>query len=304
METIELTRYFVKIVQQGSFSKAASLLKVPKSTLSKALSKLEKDTGTKLLIRTTRNQTLTAAGRAFYETCLGPVQLLEDAQRSLYGQDTIISGKIRITAPEDVGHFAISPLIGKLMQKNPQLSFELKYTNEVVDLVKEGFDLAIRFGTLKMSRLKAKKIADVHRILLASPDYIEKFGRPKSPEDLQKHSCLDLSSSTANNVWVLGNSKDEKKKIAVQIKAESNQMSSLKTLAMVGSGIAFIPSYICSDEIKSKDLVHILPDWAGESIALSIVSPVSLSSAARIKIVSEEMSRELQKVLTPIRSPR
>src|SRR4051812_36061970 len=109
---LELTRYFVKVVQNGSFSRAADLLKLPKSTVSKAITRLEHDTGTKLLLRTTRSLTLTAAGRAFYDTCLGPVHILEDAQKSLYGQDSILSGTLKITAPEDLGAHVISPAVG------------------------------------------------------------------------------------------------------------------------------------------------------------------------------------------------
>lgn len=134
METIgiELTRIFVKVIQHGSFSKAADSLKIPKSTVSKAISRLERETGTKLLLRTTRSQTLTASGRAFYETCLEPLQILEDAQKSLFGKDAIIAGKIRITAPEDLGTHVIAPIIGELSQSYDKLFFELLYLNKVV----------------------------------------------------------------------------------------------------------------------------------------------------------------------------
>jgi LysR family transcriptional regulator for bpeEF and oprC len=169
METIqiELSRLFVKVVQHGGYSKAANALRLPKSTISKAIKRLEDETGTKLLIRTTRSQTLTAAGRLFYETCLEPIQILENAQKSLYGQDNIISGRIKLTAPEDLGNFVITKVISRFSKKYEKLDFETHYSNEVMDLVKDGFDFAIRIGTLKESSLKQKKIGEFELIPVA-----------------------------------------------------------------------------------------------------------------------------------------
>ena len=191
---IELSRLFVKVIQQGSFSKAAQQLQIPKSTLSKAVTKLEKETGTKLLLRTTRSLTLTAAGRAFYETCLGPVQVLEEAQRSLHGADDILSGVIRLTAPDDFGNFVLAKALTELLKKHPNLRFELKYTNETLDLVKEGIDLAIRVGKLKESSLKAKRIGENKLIFVASPAYLKSRNPIRAPKDLTEHECMTINA--------------------------------------------------------------------------------------------------------------
>jgi len=301
METIgiELTRIFVKVIQHGSFSKAADLLKIPKSTVSKAISRLERETETKLLIRTTRSQTLTASGRAFYETCLEPLQILEDAQKSLFGKDAIIAGKIKITAPEDLGTHVIAPLIGELLQSYDKLSFELYYTNQVVDLVKEGFDFAVRIGTLKQSGLKAKRIGEVNLITVASPKYLEKRGKINSPQDLAKHDCLSISGLTVSHRWDLKNKK-ESAKVAINIKTESNQMTSLLQVAIAGGGVALVPSYLVKQDLEQKRLVRVLPGWSNAGFPVSLVSPVSMSSSARLKIVSDKIFAASQKALSEI----
>ena len=151
---LELCRIFVKVVQYNSFSKAAEVLKMPKSTVSRSITRLERETGTKLLVRSTRSLTVTQAGQEFYEASLGPIHQLEDAQKALVGKDSLLTGTVRMTAPEDLGTFVIAPAIAKLSSQYPSLRFELKYTDTIVDLVKEGFDLAVRIGRVKNSGLR------------------------------------------------------------------------------------------------------------------------------------------------------
>lgn len=299
METIgiELTRIFIKVVQQGSFSKAAELLKIPKSTVSKAIARLERETGTKLLLRTTRSQTLTASGRAFYETCLEPLQILEDAQKSLFGQDAIVAGKIKITAPEDLGTHVVAPIIGELSQAHEKLSFELQYTNQLIDLVKEGFDFAIRIGTLKQSGLKAKRIGEVTLIPVAAPSYLEKRAKISTPQDLLKHDCLSISAGNLVQRWDLKN-KSQTAKIMVNVKVESNQMTSLLQVAIAGGGVALVPSYLCKNELQQKKLVRLLPGWHSVGMPVSLVSPVSMASSARLKLVSDKIFTATQKTLS------
>lgn len=301
METIgiELTRIFVKVIQHGSFSKAADSLKIPKSTVSKAISRLERETGTKLLIRTTRSQTLTASGRAFYETCIEPLQILEDAQKSLFGKDSIIAGKIRITAPEDLGTHVIAPVIGELSQKFDKLSFELFYTNQLIDLVRDGFDFAVRIGTLKQSGLKARRIGEVTLIPVASSEYLEKHEKINSPQDLTKHDCLSISGLSVMHRWDLKN-KQQSAKVFVNVKTESNQMTTLLQVALSGGGVALLPGYLARPYLHTKKLIRVLPGWSNEGFPVSLVSPASMSSTARLKLVSERIFTESQKTLSEV----
>lgn len=291
---LDLTRIFVKVVQLGSFSKAAELLRMPKSTISKMVSRLERETGTKLLLRTTRSLTLTAAGRAYYETCLGPLQIIEDAQKSLDGDENLLSGLLRLTAPEDLGSAVIAPAVAELSRKHPGLQFDLQYTDRVVDLIKEGFDLAVRIGHLRESRLRAKRLSEIIMIPVASPLYLKPHPPLRKPEDLEKHAALSLSMIKPE--WKLKTS-NATATVHPQVKITSNHMTSLVRLAVAGAGIAYAPAFFVQEEIERGRLIRLLPDWTSQGLPVSLISPLPTNSSARLKLVSTRLSEVLQEAL-------
>jgi len=293
---LDLIRIFVKVVQNGSFSKAAEILNLPKSTISKAVSKMERESGTKLIVRTTRSLSLTAAGRAFYETSLGPIQVLEDAQKSLDGGDSLLSGLVKITAPEDLGSYVIAPAIAKLIIRHPKLSFELRYTNELVDLVKDGFDIAIRIGKLSESSFKVKRAGDVVLIAVASPKYLSGKEKIRQPKDLEKFDCLTLSGQEYRR-WKLKSNKGLAH-VNINARTSSNQMSSLLKMAVADSGIALVPNYLCESELESGKLVRVLPEWSSAGLPVSVISPLSSSTSARLKMTIDEVYSALQETLS------
>lgn len=293
---LELTRIFVKVVQHGGFSRAAASLGMPKSTVSKAVSRLEKETGTKLLLRTTRRQTLTASGRLFYETCLGPVQTLEDAQKSLYGMDNIVSGTIKLTAPEDLGNRVVTPVIASLLRKYPRLEFELNYTNEVLDLVRDGYDLAVRIGPLPESSFLQRRAGGSEMVPVASPKYLKARDRIREPKDLESHACLNIAGTSMVTEWVL---RSDRRPVRVKVRsnARCNQVTSLVEMALAGAGVALVPKFFCIDELESGRLARVLPDWCGESFPVFLVSPVSTTASARLSLVSSELMAALKDAL-------
>jgi LysR family transcriptional regulator, regulator for bpeEF and oprC len=293
---LELTRIFVKVVQQGSFSRAAELLKLPKSTVSRAVSRLENEAGTKLLLRTTRSLTLTASGRVFFDSCLGPLLMLEDARKSLQGSDSIVSGVVRVTAPEDLGSHVIAPLIGQLTEEHSALSFELNCTDEVIDLVRDGYDLAVRIGKLNPSSFKSKRLGEVILIPIAAPDYIKRHGKPRAPAELIEHTCLSFNSQTLSPRWTLRSSQ-KVEHAAIRPRFVSNQMSSLVKTALSGGGIALVPHYLVESELKSGNLVRVLPEWKSPGLPVSLLSPLSSLTSARLKITMERFTTAIQSVL-------
>lgn len=299
METnldVDLIRVFVKVVQFGSFSRAADSLRVPKSTISKGVARLEVETKTQLLVRTTRSLTLTAAGRSFYESCLGPIQSIEEAKRALYGSDSILTGTVRMTAPEDLGSFVIAPAIGELTRKHPDLNFDLHYTDEVVDLVRDGFDFAVRVGRLRESRLHAKRLGEIVLIMVAAPSYLKANDRIRSPKDLKDHGCLSISVQGLSAKWTLRSSK-ETITLGLVPRIMSNQMTSLRQMALAGGGIALVPRYLCRDDLESKKLVQVLPEWVSPGIPVSIISPLRSTTSARLKLVSDHVGTAIREAL-------
>jgi LysR family transcriptional regulator for bpeEF and oprC len=293
---LENTRIFIKVVQFGSFSKAAAALKMPKSTVSRAISSLEIDTGTKLLLRTTRSLSLTAAGQAFFDACLTPLQTLEEAEKSLRGQDSIIAGKIKLTAPEDLGAYVVSPTLARLCQRHPKLVFEVNYSNEVVDLVRDGYDLAIRIGKLAPSTHKVRKAGIISLIMVASPEYLETSPELNHPQDLVKHPCLTLNLASVIPRWVLNSGK---KSVSALIKPVviCNQMTSLVRMAREGAGIGLVPKYLTHEDTRSGALVHVLPDWSQAHYPVSVVSPSASAGSARLKLCSDLLIEELTSAL-------
>jgi DNA-binding transcriptional LysR family regulator len=293
---LELIRYFTKVVQNDSFSRAADILRLPKSTVSKAITRLEAETGTKLLLRTTRSLTLTPAGRAFYDSVVSNVQAIEDGYKSLHGQDSVLSGEVRITAPEDLGTEVISPLVAGLVRQHAGISFELVYTDEVIDLVKEGFDLAFRIGRLTESRLRARKLGNISLIAVASPEYCASKEKIRHPKDLKHHDCLSYIDQAIQTRWHLRGA-GEAYIAEVEPKISSNQMSSLMKLAAGGAGVAFVPHYLCRNELREKRLMNVLPDWKSPGMPLAVVSPLPFTSSVRLKITSELLATSVQKFL-------
>jgi len=290
---IELSRIFVKVIQSGSFSKAAEILKLPKSSVSRAVARLENETGTKLIVRTTRSLTLTEAGREFYEACLPAILTLEEAGKNLQDKDKSISGLVKITAPEDLGYSVVSSALAKLSLKYPALSFEFSFTDRLIDVVKEGFDVAIRIGKRKDSGLKLKPAGEVILIAVASPKYLSGKKKIIHPSDLKDHICL---SHIWSKQWSLKSAKG-KSQIPIKTKFAGNQMLTIIKLALAGCGVALVPKYLCEPHLQSGELVHVLPDWKSPPVHVSIMTPIAPSTVARIKVTVDALSEEISKAL-------
>lgn len=292
---IKLIHYFVEIIKHGSFTKAAESLKIPKSTLSKAVARLEQETGTKLLVRSTRKQTLTAAGRDFYESCLGPIQAIEEAQKALYGQDDAISGTVKITVPEDFEIFVLSSCIQSLCEKYPKLKIVIKSTNDVVDLIGEGYDFAVRIGPLEESNLKVRTIGHIKLVTVVSKTYFEQV-ELNHPDDLNKVRCIGLLSNKPYQTWSLTrNNKTEV--IKTPLTVETNQITSVYKLTLSGAGVSVLPTFLCQRSIDSGELVQVLKEWQYKEVPVSLVSPLSTNHSARLKVVSEEIVATLREAL-------
>lgn len=296
MMDIERVRVYVRVVQMSSFSKAASALRLPVSSVSRAVSALERETGTKLLVRTTRSIRPTTAGLAFFESSNGPVQALEDAMRLLHGQDNGIAGNLRITAPEDLGAHVISPVLATLSRQHPELSFELNYTDEIVDLVKEGYDLAIRIGRLGPSRFKVRKLGEIVLIPVASPKYLEGRKKIRTPQDLAAHDCIVYKPGSARPKWTLQSGR-ETIQVAIKPKIIANMMTSLLAMAKQSAGVAFIPKYLCQAEISTGELIRVLPGWAEPGLTVQSVAPLGTSASTRLKVISALLLEGIERAL-------
>ncbi len=282
-------------MKHGSFTKAAESLQIPKSTLSKAVSKLERETGTKLLIRSTRKQRLTSAGRNFYEACLGPIQTIEDAWKSLYGLDNVISGTVKITVPEDFEISLMSSCIQTLCEKYPELKIIIKSTNVMVDLIGEGFDFAVRIGALEESNLRARNIGYIKLVTVVSKGYFEKI-KLENPGDLANVRCIGMTSNKPWQVLTLTRNK-KTEVIKTSLAIESSQITSVYKLTLSGAGVSVLPTFLCQKDIDTGELIRVLEDWEYTEVPVSLVSPLSTQNSVRLKVISDEIINTLRKRL-------
>lgn len=274
---------FITVVEHGSFTAAAVVLSTTPSVLSRAVSRLEARLGRQLLQRTTRRVGLTEAGRVYLEQARSAFALLDDAEREGRGQEGDLTGRVRMSVPTTYGHYRLPPLLARFAQHYPRVQVELNITNRNVDLIAEGFDLAIRLGQLPDSGLVARKLEDAALLLVASPDYLHRMGSPQTLEELHRHTCLPFIMPRTGRIapWVF---RDEERDIdwlpgsTIEI---SDDVLGVVSLAEQGMGICQSYEFIVRDRIQRGQLVEVLPHLRGRSRLFSVLfAPHRRQSAA------------------------
>lgn len=271
---------FVRVVSTGSMSAAGRLLGLSPAVVSKRIKRLEERLGTRLLQRTTRQISLTEAGQGFYDRVLGVLAGVEDAEAFASGRSGQVRGTLRISAPTSFGRVHVAPHLKTIMDAHPDITVNLILSDTFVDIVGEGFDLAIRIGELIDSSLVARRLAPVRRILCASADYIEQNGMPETVEDLQRHRCLPAHN---HEPWKL-----EGPSGTLSYRAEgrlvTNSSEVVREAVLAGMGIALRSTWDVGPDLKSGRLVQVLPEWEGlRSLAVSAVYPSRQFLPAKVR---------------------
>lgn len=292
MEPIDLTavNILIKVSQTSSFSGAAQLLSIPKTTVSRKVAELETRLGVQLLKRTTRQVSLTEAGHAFVEAAHIALSDLEAAEEAVSRSQKEPSGRIRITAPGPLGQMYIAGLVADFLIKYPKIEVQLHLSYRQVDLVKDKFDVAIRFGSLPDSTLIATQIGTASQKLVASPSYLQRAGEPKKITDLSNHDCILFGSEalSLHSTWVLQSNK-RITKMRVKGRFVADDLLALRAAAVNGLGIAFLPEPLIKNEIQSGQLVPVLKDYSSESIPLNIIHSGGPFIPSRIRLMVDFM---------------
>ena len=251
---------FVGVINTGSFTAAAHALGHSTSYVSKAITRLEKRLGSRLLNRTTRTISLTDAGRAYYERCSQIVIDAENAERSINQLQENPGGLLRINAPGSFGSKYLLDVFSTFMQRFPEVKLEVEFNDRLIDVVAEGYDVVIRVGAIKDSNLVARKFTSSHGVVVASPDYLKYRGCPKTAEDLAQHDCIVYSLLPAPAQWVFY--KDGvRTNVTVNPRATCNSPDIEVAMATQGVGITRLPLFTCEKEVASGKLQVILEDY-------------------------------------------
>lgn len=274
---------FIAVVEHGSFTAAAVALSTTPSVLSRAVSRLETRLGRQLLQRTTRRVGLTEAGRVYLEQARSAFSLLDEAERDGQGQEGDLTGRVRMSVPTTYGHYRLPPLLAQFSQLYPRVQVDLNITNRNVDLIAEGFDLAIRLGQMPDSGLVARKLEDAALLLVASPAYLHRMGTPQTLEDLHRHMCLPFILPRTGRIapWVFREDERDVDWLPVSPIETSDDVLGVVSLAEHGMGICQSYEFIVQDRIQRGQLVEVLPHLRGRSRPFSVIfAPHRRQSAA------------------------
>jgi len=251
---------FVKVVQTGSFTRAAELMRSQKAHVSRVISQLEAELGVRLLERTTRSLSLTEVGREFFERALALLGAADDARSAVQQMQGDPRGTLRLTCGVEFGLLAVNDWVRAYLQRHPGVNVDLEMTARVVDIVHEGFDLAVRVGPLADSTLAARKLGELHYGLFAAPAYLRRRAPPEAPSDLAQHDVIRFSGSKRRLVWSFTRG-PQSQSIEPAARLSVNNSFAVRDAAIDGLGIAQLPLLLASPAVASGALQPVLADW-------------------------------------------
>lgn len=261
MDRFEQMAVFVKAVELGSFSAAAEELQMSSQLVGKQVKMLEQHLGLSLLNRTTRRQSLTDFGRAFYQRAKLILADMEAAENLAAVTRGTPSGRLRINAPVTFGMRTLSPRLLEYMVRYPQVSVDLTLSNELVDLVNDGYDVVFRIGELADSRLKAVPLMPYRLVLCAAPAYLARRPAIRTPEELSQHECLGFAFSDGRSSWTF-DGPDGRIEVPITSRLTINQGDPLLAAAIAGLGVVLQPQELVGDALRSGTLVQLLPQYS------------------------------------------
>jgi DNA-binding transcriptional LysR family regulator len=263
---------FVRVVDEGGFTAAGRALRLPKSSVSRSVALLEEELGARLLQRSTRKLRLTEAGSAFYERASRGLAGVQEAAAAVADLQGLLRGPIKITAPADAGMWLVAPLVARFVAEHPGVHIELALTGRMVDLVAEGFDFALRAGTLADSRLVARRLRSYPLGLYAAPAYLKRRGTPATVDQLADHDCVMFRPDRGRTRWKL-TSRDGDQTVEVRGPVGADDFSFLQRMVVAGSGIGLLPGFLCLAGIGRGELVRVLPDYTWGAGDFHLVYP-------------------------------
>jgi len=292
MDKLRGMETFVAVVECGSFTGAAARLEMSAVMVGKYIALLEGQLGTRLLERNTRRQSLTDAGRVYFDEARRVLEQVANAERSVERLRLAPAGTLRVSAPVSFGASIIAPLTASFLQAWPEVRVELDLTNRMVDLVDEGIDLAIRIGDIQRTDLVAKYLAPYRMAICAAPDYLARHGTPQTPADLAGHQCLSHTVWTARNEWRLPGAADEVrwKRDAV---LRCNDGYALRMAAVAGAGLLLQPEVLLAEDLANGRLVRILQNYTPEPRPIHLLWRQDLRPLPKLTRFVEHLLKEV-----------
>ncbi len=273
---------FTRIVDCGSFTAAADQLSMSRAAVSKHLMALEDRLGVRLLNRTTRRCSLTEAGQAFYERGRQILSDLDEAEREAGQTGMRPRGLLKVNAPMTFGTMHLAPAVPAYLEAWPDVSIDMTLNDRVVDLLEEGFDVAVRIGRLADSSLVARRLAPCRMLACAAPAYLARRGRPRVPHELGLHDCLGYAYASNRETWEFA-APDGPLQVRIKGRLRVNNGEALVAAAVAGLGIVMTPSFMASAELADGRLVPVLGDWPSPERGIYAVWPHGRHLSAKVR---------------------
>jgi DNA-binding transcriptional LysR family regulator len=274
---------FAQVVEAGSFAKAAERLGLSTSAASRYLAELEAHLQTRLLNRTTRRVSLTESGRAFYERAVQLLADLAEAEQQASSAAVVPRGTIRLTTSVNFGVRHVAPAIAAFMREHREVRFDVSLSDRIIDLVEEGFDLAIRIGAPGAEHLVARKLGETRLVPCASPAYLAEHGAPKMPEELAEHNCFTYEYVSPRHVWRFRDRAGAEHAVRVAGTLHCNNGDLLAEVAAAGAGIVFEPAFIVGPDVRAGRLVPLLQDFEPPPVPIYAVYPSRKHLSAKVR---------------------
>jgi DNA-binding transcriptional LysR family regulator len=287
MTDLNAMALFVRVVEAGSMSAAARLLNLPKSSISRRIALLEHELNATLLHRSTRSLSLTDTGRIYYERARPIVVDAQQAELEIRSRHSRAVGIVRISATTGFGQKVLAPVVCELLRDEPELKIDLRLTDERLNIIEDGLDLAVRMGALDDADLLSRRLTMVTRVLCASPDYLEANGTPDAPADLARHSCI--VTSAALNRWRF----EDQSEIAVPWRLAAGNVLLACDAAVGGHGIALLPRFLAAEHLEAGRLVQVLPDFPLPRSEATVLYPRDRIPSVATKTVIEALVKTL-----------
>lgn len=285
MDRLRAFEVFTTVVSRGGFARAGDALETSPANITRYVNELEAYLGARLLNRTSRRLSLTEAGEALYERARAILEEIAEAEAAASANVAEPQGRLRINAPLSFGVLHLAPLWPKFMALYPRVELDIDLSDRVVDLVEEGYDLAIRISRGGSQAHVARKLATSRNIICASPDYLKARGTPATPDDLTAHRCLAYSYTAMAEDWRLTDAQGREATVRMRPVMYSNNGDTARAAALAGQGVIWQPTFIVGEDLRAGRLVRVLPDWSLPDIDILAVYPTRRHLSAKVRLM-------------------
>jgi DNA-binding transcriptional LysR family regulator len=282
MDRLREMKMFVRVVEAGSFSAAARDLNMGQPAVSKTIAGLEDRLGVRLLTRSTRKLSPTEAGTAFYERAVRAIDEADEAEAAAQGAGAGLEGRLRVSAPVTFSRLHLVPKLGSFLDAHPKVQLELMMDDRAVDLVAENIDVALRMGVLTDSALRARKLGQSERLVIASPSYLARRGVPRTPAELLEHDGVIYGQSSGGQEWLFRRGTSETS-VHLRTRLKLSAAEGVREAVLAGQGFAIASRWMFTPELKSGEVVNILQEWTLPAMDLWVIYPSGRLTSAKAR---------------------